>query len=116
MWRLCYPTQASDRKIVPAGWKFITVQGGYGSCFCSHGRNFITFRRDGGTNYIRLVISQGAECLCVAVARSGFKSCAESQLPADGQDEKILKEKESSGPYSTSGLCSAGVYVTTQKP
>ena len=32
--------------------KFIPVQGGYGTCFCHPGTNFITFWRDRGTSLI----------------------------------------------------------------
>jgi hypothetical protein len=34
------------------GQKFVTVQGGYGTCFCRHGTNFIALRRDRGTSLI----------------------------------------------------------------
>ena len=48
MGRLCYPTQAPAES-----WYFsrkaITVQGGYGTCFCRHGTNFIACWRDRGT-------------------------------------------------------------------
>ena len=33
--------------------KVVTVQGGYGTCFCRHGTNFIAFWRDRGTSLIR---------------------------------------------------------------
>jgi hypothetical protein len=32
--------------------KTVTVQGGYGTCFCRHGTNFIAYRRDRGTSLI----------------------------------------------------------------
>ena len=44
MGRLCYPTQHPGRVLVPRlrrGQKAVTVQGGYGTCFCRHGTNFI---------------------------------------------------------------------------
>jgi len=34
------------------GQKTVTVQGGYGTCFCSHGTNFIAFRRDRGIMFL----------------------------------------------------------------
>jgi hypothetical protein len=51
MGRLCYPTQAPVES-----WYFsretVTVQGGYGTCFCSHGTNVIACWRDRGTSLI----------------------------------------------------------------
>jgi hypothetical protein len=47
--RLCYPTKHQGRVQVPRrrrGQKAVTVQGGYGTRFCSHGTNFIAFRWD----------------------------------------------------------------------
>ena len=48
MGRLCYPTQHRA-----GSWYFsqkvVTVQEGYGTCFCRHGTNFITSWRDRGT-------------------------------------------------------------------
>ena len=44
MGRLCYPTQHPGRVLVPRlgrGQKAVTVQGGYGTCFCRPGTNFI---------------------------------------------------------------------------
>jgi hypothetical protein len=35
-----------------AGQKTVTVQGGYGTCFCRHGTNFIACWRDRGTSLI----------------------------------------------------------------
>jgi len=35
-----------------AGQKAVTVQGGYGTCFCRHGKNFIACWRDRGTSLI----------------------------------------------------------------
>jgi hypothetical protein len=32
--------------------EIVTVQGGYGTCFCRHGTNFIAFRRDRGTRFL----------------------------------------------------------------
>src|SRR5665647_326906 len=32
--------------------KAVTVQGGYGTCFCSHGTNLIAYWRDRGTRLI----------------------------------------------------------------
>jgi len=55
MGRLCYPTQHPGRVLVPRlrrGQKAVTVQGGYGTCFCSHGTNFIACWRDRGTSLI----------------------------------------------------------------
>jgi hypothetical protein len=44
MGRLCYPTTAPGSPEY-SGWYFrhetVTVQGGYGTCFCRHGTNFI---------------------------------------------------------------------------
>jgi hypothetical protein len=34
------------------GQKIVTVQGGYGTCFCRHGANFIAFWRDRGTMFL----------------------------------------------------------------
>jgi hypothetical protein len=34
------------------GQKAVTVQGGYGTCFCRHGTNFIAYWRDHGTSLI----------------------------------------------------------------
>lgn len=34
------------------GHKTVTVQGGFGACFCRHGTNFIEFWRDRGTSLI----------------------------------------------------------------
>ena len=44
MGRLCYPTQHPGRVLVPRlrrGQKAVTVQGGYGTCFCRLSTNFI---------------------------------------------------------------------------
>ena len=44
MVRLCYPTQHPGRVLVSRlrrDQKAVTVQGGYGTCFCRHGTNFI---------------------------------------------------------------------------
>ena len=35
-----------------AGPEIVTVQGGYGTCFCRHGTNFIALRRDRGTMFL----------------------------------------------------------------
>jgi hypothetical protein len=32
--------------------EIVTVQGGYGTCFCSHGTSFIALRRDRGTRFL----------------------------------------------------------------
>jgi hypothetical protein len=44
------------RSIRAESWYFsqktVTVQGGYGTCFCRHGTNFIALRRDRGTSLI----------------------------------------------------------------
>ena len=51
------------------------------------------------------------------VSVSGFKMLNEFIWPAEqGMMIKDQKKKERSGPYSTSGFCSAGVPVTRQKP
>ena len=34
------------------GQKIVTVQGGYGTCFCRHGTSFISLRRDRGTRFL----------------------------------------------------------------
>jgi len=34
------------------GQKAVTVQGGYGTCFCRHGTNFIALRRGRGTVFL----------------------------------------------------------------
>ena len=51
MGRLCYPTQHRA-----GSWYFsqktVTVQGGYGACFCRHGTNFIEHWRGRGTSLI----------------------------------------------------------------
>jgi len=52
MGRLCYPTQHPGSPEY-SGWYFsqnaVTVQGGYGTCFCRHGTSFIACWRDRGT-------------------------------------------------------------------
>ena len=51
MGRLCYPTTAPGR--VPVLFReIVTVQGGYGTCFCSHGTNFNALRRDRGIMFL----------------------------------------------------------------
>jgi hypothetical protein len=44
------------RKHRAGSWYFsqktVTVQGGYGTCFCCHGTNLIAYRRDRGTSLI----------------------------------------------------------------
>jgi len=44
------------RKHRAGSWYFsrkaVTVQGGYGTCFCRHGTNFIACWRDRGTSLI----------------------------------------------------------------
>jgi hypothetical protein len=58
MGRLCYPTQAPGtypRTPRQRGQKTVTVQEGYGTCFCHHGTNFITFWRDRGTSLVGAV-------------------------------------------------------------
>jgi hypothetical protein len=44
------------RSIRAGSWyfsrEFVTVQGGYGTCFCSHGKNLIAYWRDRGTSLI----------------------------------------------------------------
>jgi hypothetical protein len=55
MGRLCYPTTAPGSVRVPRrrrGHKTVTVQGGYGTCFCSHGTDFIALRRGRGTMFL----------------------------------------------------------------
>jgi hypothetical protein len=55
MGRLCYPTQASGQSPgTPRqrGQKTVTVQGGYGTCFCRHGTILIAYWRDRGTSLI----------------------------------------------------------------
>ena len=55
MGRLCYPTKHPGRVQVSRlrrDHKFIPVQGGYGTCFCSPGTNFIACWRDPGTRFI----------------------------------------------------------------
>jgi len=49
MGRLWYPT---THRAVSCYFsqKFVTVQGGYGTCFCRHGTNFIACWRDRGTD------------------------------------------------------------------
>jgi len=36
-------------KSVPVGQKTVTVQGGFGACFCRHGTNFFAYWRGRGT-------------------------------------------------------------------
>ena len=36
----------------PAGQKIVTVQGGYGTCFCRHGTKFVALRRGRGTRLL----------------------------------------------------------------
>ena len=43
--------RAGSRYFGSASWR-ITVQGGYGTCFCSHGTNLIAYWRDRGTRLI----------------------------------------------------------------
>ena len=67
MGRFCYPTQAPGRVQVPRlgrAQKTVTVQarpterrqsfgrGGYGTCFCRHGTNFIEHYACRGTSFI----------------------------------------------------------------
>jgi len=65
MWRLLQFTAngpaiwggcVTRRKHGAGSWYFsqkaVTVQGGYGTCFCSHGTNFIGYWRDRGTSLI----------------------------------------------------------------
>jgi hypothetical protein len=62
MGRLCYPTQHPGSPEY-SGWyfsqKFVTVQEGYGTCFCRHGTNFITGWRDRGISYYKSVKEAG---------------------------------------------------------
>jgi hypothetical protein len=75
MGRLCYPTQHPGSPDY-SGWYFsqkaVTVQGGYGTCFCHHGTNFIEHYACRGTSFIgarnlspvtKLVASTGAVSL-----------------------------------------------------
>jgi hypothetical protein len=52
IWRGC----VTRRKHRVESWYFshkaVTVQGGYGACFCCHGTNFIAYWRDRGTSLI----------------------------------------------------------------
>jgi hypothetical protein len=55
MGRLCYPTRAPGSPEY-SGWYFsqktVTVQGGYGTCFCRPGTNFIEHYECRGTKLI----------------------------------------------------------------
>jgi hypothetical protein len=42
-----------------AGQKMVTVQGGYGTCFCSHGTILISCWRDRGTNQSATTFESG---------------------------------------------------------
>jgi hypothetical protein len=52
MGRLCYPTQAPGHLLIYFSQKTVTVQGGYGACFCHPGTNFIEHYACRGTSLI----------------------------------------------------------------
>ena len=117
------PTTAPPQ-ICPGGQKAVTVQGGFGACFCSHGTSFIDFWRDRGTRLIgaanlspvtRLVWCTGAvsryrlsrsqktitmqDLYWGQVSVSGFKMLNEFIWPAGVEMMiKDQKKKEGSGP------------------
>jgi hypothetical protein len=52
MGRLCYPTKRPDHLLIYFSQKTVTVQGGYGTCFCNPGTNFIEHYACRGTSLI----------------------------------------------------------------
>jgi hypothetical protein len=52
MGRLCYPTQPPGHLLIYFSQKAVTVQGGYGTCFCHPGTNFIEHYACRGTSLI----------------------------------------------------------------
>ena len=52
MGRLCYPTQPPGHLLIYFSQKAVTVQGGYGALFASHGTNFIEHYACRGTSLI----------------------------------------------------------------
>ena len=52
MGRLCYPTKPPDHLLIYFSQKSVTVQGGYGALFASHGTNFIEHYACRGTSLI----------------------------------------------------------------
>ena len=127
MGRLCYPTQAPGRVLVPRlrrDQKAITVQGGYGALFASHGTNFNEHYVCRGTSLIgagklspcrifvrstravsRYNLSRSQKSVtvqdlnCGQVRVSGFKMINEFIWPAEVEMMiKDQKKKEGSGP------------------
>jgi hypothetical protein len=69
MGRLCYPTKPPDHLLIYFSHKAVTVQGGYGACFCRPGTNFMEHYACRGTimigagklsRYRMLVVGTGA--------------------------------------------------------
>ena len=52
IWGGCVTRRQHRHKSVPIGQKAVTVQGGYGTCFCRHGTNFIEHYACRGTSLI----------------------------------------------------------------
>ena len=52
LWGGCVTRGQHRHKVVPVGQRAVTVQGGYGTCFCRHSTNFIALRRDRGTRFL----------------------------------------------------------------
>ena len=52
IWGGCVTRRQHRHKYVPVGQKAVTVQGGYGTCFCRHGTNFIEHYACRGTSLI----------------------------------------------------------------
>jgi hypothetical protein len=52
MGRLCYPTQPPGHLLIYFSRETVTVQGGYGMCFCRPGTNFIEHYACRGTRLI----------------------------------------------------------------
>jgi len=87
----------------------------------SHGKEFGSkaLAQYRGTNLVEATSQVTVQkCKWGQMRVSGFISQSEFVWPAETVKMKIndQKKKERSGPYSTSGFCSAGVSVTRQKP
>jgi hypothetical protein len=89
----------------------VTVQGGYGTCFCSHGTNFIEHYESRGTELIAShIFIPGYKTICVAVARSGFITSYQAVLVAGTKCKNRDKQltfivRVELNPASRSGLC-----------
>jgi len=52
IWGGCVTRRQHRHEYVPVGQKTVTVQGGYGTCFCCHGTMLIAYWRGRVTNLI----------------------------------------------------------------